>query len=65
VIAMMTLVELFEAGYDVTVGSMFGDVHVDSLEEAMDYEGTCSLEQIDHDEHTAYFYELDDETYDE
>ena len=67
---MMTVLEALEMGYEVTVGSMFGDRVVTAAEvaeEEMTAEDFEDLElvEVDEEAHTAHFYEVDDGQYDE
>lgn len=58
---MMTMKEMLEAGYTVTVGSMFGDMIAEDAEDFDDVE----LVEVDDTAKTAYFYEVDAGQYDE
>lgn len=53
----MTMMEMFEAGYEVTCGTAYGDTVLTSVEDVRDAmdEGFV-LEEVDHEAHTAYFY---------
>ena len=62
---MKTMKELFEMGYKITVGSMWGDVLVEDLEHVEDYMKDTELEELDEEAKTAYFYEVDEGQYDE
>lgn len=63
----MTMMEMFEAGYTVVVGSMFGDVTLVDPDEVLDYSADESLALVEVDEtaQTAYYYEQDEGQYDD
>lgn len=48
--------ELFEKGYEITVGSPYGDIKVLDMDDVETYED-AHLEDVDHEAKTAYFYD--------
>lgn len=53
----MTMKEMFEMGYEVTVGSPYGDSVLETLEEVQyAMEDDPSLVEVDEEAKTAYFY---------
>ena len=53
----MTMKELFEKGYELTVGTAYGDSTVETMEDVLDaMEEGAKLEEIDKKAKTAYFY---------
>ena len=61
----MTMMEYFEKGYTVIVGSMWGDVVCKDADMVECYEEDSHFVKVDEDAKVAYFYEDDDEVYDE
>jgi len=54
----MTMMEMFEMGYEVTVGSPYGDAVMETVEEVQfAMEDTPELVEVDHEAKTAYFYD--------
>ena len=53
----MTMKELFEKGYEVTVGTAYGDTMMEDLEQVESYmEDDPELVELDEKVKTAYFY---------
>ena len=53
----MTMKEMFEKGYTITCGTTYGDEVVETLDEVLEMmEDGFKLEEVDHEEKTAYFY---------
>ena len=52
-------------GYEITVGSMWGDVLVNDMEDVESYMVDTELEELDEQAKTAYFYEVGNGQYDE
>jgi len=53
----MTMKELFEKGYEVTVGTAYGDTVMEDLEQVESYmEDDPELVELDEKAKTAYFY---------
>ena len=59
----MSMVEFFELGYQVVVGSMWGDVKMQSVEDCEWYAEDSAFDHVDEDAHVVYFYDSGD--YDE
>ena len=59
---MMSMVEFFEAGYEVVVQSMFGDVLVDDMDMVEAYEG-AQFDHVDYDAMVVWFF--DEQDYDD
>lgn len=48
--------ELFEKGYEIIVGSPYGDIKVLDMDDVETYED-AHLEDVDHEAKTTYFYD--------
>lgn len=55
--------EYFEKGYQVVVGSMFGDYVEEDVEELMELEEYAHFKSVDEEAKVVYFYDSGD--YDE
>lgn len=62
---MKSMREWLEAGYEVVVESMFGDVPVADVEDADERESECQFSRVDEEQKVAYFEEADCGQYDE
>lgn len=52
--------EYFEKGYQVVVGSMFGDYIEECVEELMGLEEYAHFESVDEEAKVVYFYDSSD-----
>ena len=53
----MTMKEMFENGYKVTVGNDYGDSVLETLEEVLDaMKDGAELVEVNEEEKTAYYY---------
>lgn len=53
----MTMKEMFENGYEVTVGNDYGDSAMETLEDVVDaMENGAELVEVNEEEKTAYYY---------
>ena len=53
----MTMKEMFENGYEVTVGNDYGDSVMETLEEVVDaMKDGAELMEVNEEEKTAYYY---------
>lgn len=50
------MLELFKMGYEIVVGSPYGDLKIEDEADCEVY-GDAALKEIDHEAKTAYFYE--------
>ena len=54
--------ELFEAGYTVTCGTVWGDYTLKDEDDLLEFEGDeeYELDEVDHEAKTAYFFAEED-----
>lgn len=63
----MSMMEYFEAGYEVVCGSMWGDVKMEDADMVECYmeDGDMELQYVDEDAKSVYYYEVDYGQYDD
>ena len=57
---MMSMMEYFEAGYQVVCGSMFGDVVMKDIDDVLCYEEDSEFDHVDEEAKMVYFYDSQD-----
>lgn len=63
----MSMMEYFEAGYEVVCGSMWGDVKMEDADMVECYmeDDDMELQYVDEDAKSVYYYEVDYGQYDD
>ncbi len=56
----MSMKEFLEAGYKVIFSSMYGDLEIETAEEAECYEEESKLTEVDEEKKIAYYYDTAD-----